>query len=295
MIERLCVIGVGLIGGSVARAVRQQGLSHSIVGVDLDPDNLSQARQLGVIDQGFSEIHHGVAGADFVLIAVPVGAIGTIFDALKSCWSGRAVYSDVGSTKRNVVAELERVFGTPPGNFIPAHPIAGSEQSGVTAARTDLFCGRRVIVTPLAECDHCALTTVVELWKTIGAEVSQMTVDQHDQVLAATSHLPHLLAFTLADMLGRRDDQDVILQFAAGGFKDFTRIASSDPTMWRDITLANRTAILAMIEQYSEALDRLAGEIERGSGEALMNIFASANQSRRRFLERYEPSKNSNS
>ncbi|NOS88864.1 MAG: prephenate dehydrogenase/arogenate dehydrogenase family protein, partial [Methylococcaceae bacterium] len=251
MFDKLCVIGVGLIGGSVARAARQQQLSTSIVayGRPEDQANLEAAKRLGVIDEYFFELAAAVEGADCVLIATPVAAIESIFAALKPLWSVDTIYTDVGSTKASVVAAAVRVFGSVPDNLVPAHPIAGAEQSGVEASVADLFVHKRLIIAPLTTTRADALQSIQRFWQRLGATVAVMDVQRHDAVLAATSHLPHILAFALVDMLGHQDEQNAIFNFAAGGFKDFTRIASSDPTMWRDIFTANKNEIIPLLQQ----------------------------------------------
>jgi prephenate dehydrogenase len=288
MIERLCIIGVGLIGGSVARAARAKRLCHEIVGVDADTDNLQRALERGVIDIGFSDAKQGAANADLVMIATPVGTFDAIFDALKAVWSSRAVITDAGSTKCNVIESAERVFGEVPDNFVPGHPIAGAERSGVDASTDDLYHGKRVILTPLNNTSPQALKQVEHFWRGMGAKVSKMEPAHHDEVLAATSHLPHVLAFTLTYMLGKKDEQREIFQYAAGGFRDFTRIASSDPKMWLDICLANRQEIVSLIHQFREELSVAAGLISRGAADELYALFADARNARQRFLDQLE-------
>ncbi|BBA34700.1 prephenate dehydrogenase [Methylocaldum marinum] len=288
MIERLCIIGVGLIGGSVARAARAEGLCHEIVGVDADADNLRKASACGVIDAGFSDIEQGAASADAVMIATPVGTFDVIFSALKSVWSTGAVVTDAGSTKCSVIESAERIFGEVPDNFVPGHPIAGAERSGVEASTVDLFRGKRVILTPLEDTSPLAVKRVESFWRSIGAKVSQMEPAHHDEVLAATSHLPHVLAFALTYMLGKKDEQTEIFQYAAGGFRDFTRIASSDPKMWLDICRANRREIVPLIHQFREELNVVAGLISSGAAEELFSVFADARNARQRFLDQLE-------
>jgi prephenate dehydrogenase len=288
MIERLCIIGVGLIGGSVACAARAKGLCHEIVGVDADADNLRSASEWGVIDAGFSDVAKGAANADMVMIATPVGSFDVIFSALKAIWPTEAVVTDAGSTKCSVIESAKRVFGKVPDNFVPGHPIAGAERSGVEASTVDLFQGKRVILTPLETTSPLAVKRVESLWRSMGAKVSQMEPAHHDEVLAATSHLPHVLAFALTNMLGKKDEQQEIFQFAAGGFRDFTRIASSDPKMWLDICLANRREIVPLIHQFREELSVVAGLISRGAADELYALFADARSARQRFLDQLE-------
>jgi prephenate dehydrogenase len=288
MIDRLCVIGVGLMGGSVARGAKARGLVGTVVGVERDARDLERALDLGVIDSAAADVAESTAGADLVMIATPVGAIEGVLRGLQPSWSERAVYTDVGSTKCNVIAAAERVFGTVPANFVPGHPIAGAEKSGVDAATAELYTGKRVILTPLESTRPEATAQVEALWAALGANVSRMEPHHHDEVLAATSHLPHVLAFVLTEMLGRKDEQQEIFQYAAGGFRDFTRIASSDPQMWLDICLANRAEIVPLIEQYRDALAVAAGLISEGRAEAIRSLFANARGARQRFLDQLE-------
>ncbi|MDF9391648.1 MULTISPECIES: prephenate dehydrogenase [Methylococcus] len=283
MSRRLCVIGVGLIGGSAAR--RARGLFGEIIGVDADSDNLEQAEALGVIDRGCDHPEQGAETADFVLIATPVGAIEPLFRGLQPVWRSDCVYTDVGSTKGNVIEAARRVFGKVPGNFIPGHPIAGAERSGVEAADSGLFEGKRVILTPLPDSAPEALARVEEFWTYLGAKVEQMEAGRHDEVLAATSHLPHVLAFTLARMLGRKDEQAEIFRYAAGGFRDFTRIASSDPRMWLDICRANREPLLQLLGEYETALREVAALIRSDDAGRLYACFSEARSAREKFLQ----------
>ncbi|MGR9051415.1 MAG: prephenate dehydrogenase [Gammaproteobacteria bacterium] len=290
MFDKLCLIGVGLIGGSIARAFRLHGLARSIVGYgrEQDENNLIAAHKFGVIDGYSLEIDRAVAGADCIIIATPVGSIKTVFGDLKPYWSDQAVYSDVGSTKGSVIAGAEEVFGYVPRNFVPAHPIAGAERSGVSASVDDLFFNKRLIITPLADTSESALTKVSEFWRRLGSLISIMDVDHHDAVLAATSHLPHLLAFALVDLLGRKDEQVEIFKYAAGGFRDFTRIASSDPVMWLDICLANKQKILPLIEHLKNELDDLATAMENDDSGRLFETFSYARKARQRYLDQIQ-------
>lgn len=290
MFNRLCIIGVGLIGGSIARAARQQGLSKTIVGFgrQQDLENLHSAKALGVIDDYCFDMAQAVQDADCVVIATPVGAIESTLALLKPVWSVQAIYTDVGSTKCNVLEAAERIFGVVPQNLVPAHPIAGAEQSGVEASLADLFHNKRVIITPAANVCQKALNTIQQFWKQMGSSVSIMDAGQHDGVLAATSHLPHILAFALVDMLGRKDEQNEIFKYAAGGFKDFTRIASSDPTMWQDICLANKHEIIPLIQQTREQLGKIQSLLETNNNQQLFEIFNYARKARQRFLDQFE-------
>ncbi len=290
MFDKLCIIGVGLMGGSVARAARLKGLSKIIMGYGRlqDLQNLETAKHLGVIDDYSLDIEVAVQDADCVVIATPVESIESILSLLQPIWSDQTIYTDVGSTKGSVVAAAQRVFGVIPNNFVLAHPIAGAEQSGVVAAVDDLFVNKRLIISPLSHTRIDALKKIQSFWEQCGSDVSMMEVHRHDAILAATSHLPHVLAFALVDMLGHQDEQSEIFNYAAGGFRDFTRIASSDPTMWRDICLANKNEIIPLLQQTKLQLDKIQCLLENNDGQQLFEIFAYANTARQRFLNQFE-------
>jgi len=283
MINRLCVIGVGLIGGSLARALRAAGYCGEVIGAGRDPAHLQQAVDLGVIDRFETEPGKAVAGADMVLLAVPLGAMGGVFAAIRGHLAEGAVLTDAGSAKVSIIDAARSAFGRVPGYFVPGHPIAGTENSGVAASLPDLYRGRRVILTPLEDTDPTAVSRVRTMWEAAGARVSEMEPVHHDAVLAATSHLPHVLAFTLVDSLARLGDREEIFAYAAGGFRDFTRIASSDPVMWRDICLANGDAIRRMIDRYIDDLRAINKAVSEHDGNRLLEIFTSAKQARDRF------------
>jgi prephenate dehydrogenase len=288
--DRLCIIGVGLIGGSIARAARLQEASQTIVGFGRPEDlpNLQTAKQLGVIDEFYLDLAGAVENADCVVIATPVASIKTIFAQLKPHWSELTIYTDVGSTKSSVLVAAEQVFGGVPKNLVPAHPIAGAEQSGVRASVTDLFVGKRLIITPTDITSPAALHSVKAFWERLGSLVSIMDARHHDGVLAATSHLPHILAFALVDMLGRKDEQNEIFKYAAGGFRDFTRIASSDPTMWLDICLANKDELIPLIEELKTELAAIQTTLQNQDSQQLFQTFTYAKNARQRFLNQFE-------
>jgi prephenate dehydrogenase len=290
MFNKLCIIGVGLIGGSVARAARKQGLSKTILGFGREDDlvNLQTAKQLGVIDDYCLNISEAVANADCIVIATPVGAIESVFTLLKPLWNEKVIYTDVGSTKINVITAAERVFGCVPDNLVPAHPIAGAEQSGAVAAVDDLFVNKRLIITPDKSTRQDMVQTMRKFWERLGTQVAIMDAAHHDAILAATSHLPHIVAFALVDMLGHKDEQSEIFKYAASGFKDFTRIASSDPTMWLDICIANKNEIIPLIQQLKVELDKVESLLYSNDNEQLFNTFTYAGKARQRFLDLYE-------
>ena len=286
MIERLCVIGVGLIGGSLARALRDAGYCSEVIGAGRNPANLQTAVDLGVIDRYETDLSRAVAGADMVLVSVPLGAVGAVLSSIKGHLAEHAVVTDACSAKGSVVDAARQVFGELPGFFVPGHPIAGTEQSGVEASFPGLYKDRRVILTPLAETEPHAVDQVRDMWEATGAEVTVMDPVHHDAVLAATSHLPHVLAYTLVDSLAKLGDTEEIFEYAAGGFRDFTRIASSDPVMWRDICLANGDAIQLMIEHFIGDLQMLKAAVQEHDGKQLLETFASAKAVRDRFVEK---------
>jgi len=279
-IERLAIIGVGLIGGSLARALRAQGSVGEIVGYGRTLENLSEAVRLGVIDGAENSASAAVRGSDMVVVAVPIGSMGQVLEEIRDALSPTAVVTDVGSVKAPVVTDARAALGTRFRDFVPGHPIAGTERSGVTASFAELFARRRVILTPNPDTDLAAVAQVRAMWTAAGADVKTMTAAEHDHVLAASSHLPHALAYALVDMFVRLDEHRAIFDCAGGGFRDFTRIAASDPTMWRDIFLANRVELLALLGQYQDDLRGLAEAIERGDSQWLWDTCARAQRAR---------------
>lgn len=282
-LRRLVVVGLGLIGGSFAKGIREKGLFEEVVGVDRDPQTRRLAVELGVVDRCEENLAAGCREADVIQLAVPILAMERVLGELASLDIGNAILTDVGSAKGNVVRAAKAVFGGMPARFVPGHPIAGSEQSGVEAANAKLFRRHKVILTPLDNADADAIQCVESLWRELGADVEQMAVEHHDEVLAATSHLPHLLAFTLVDSLAKRSENLEIFRYAAGGFRDFTRIAGSDPVMWHDIFLANREAVLRILDVFRDDLDDLREAVDQGDGQQLMGVFTRARVAREHF------------
>ena len=280
MIERLAIIGVGLIGGSLARALRDAGHVREIVGFGRGLANLQRAMELGVVDRIETSLAAAVRAADMVVIATPVGSMSEVMSAIAPYLAPQAVVTDVGSVKGMVASAARVALGDKLPVFVPGHPIAGTERSGVEASFSSLFVGRRVVLTPLPETRPEAVARVQAMWAAAGADVVSMSVEHHDEVLAATSHLPHLLAYTLVDLLARLEDRREVFAFAAGGFRDFTRIASSDPVMWRDIALGNREAIVHMLREFRGELDGLIEAVAAGDGEKLQTVFARAKAAR---------------
>ena len=277
---RLAVIGVGLIGGSFALALKAAKAVEHVVGVGRNSANLELARSRGIIDAVAADPAAAARHADLVLVAAPVGQYARIFSALMST---KAVITDGGSTKRDVVATARKALGANLARFVPGHPIAGAEKSGAAAADAELFRGRRVVLTPLKETSAEAASVVEEAWKQCGARVSRMDPAEHDAVLATVSHLPHLLAFALVHEVARRGNSAELFSFAAGGFRDFTRIASSHPEMWRDICVANRDRVLDEVRRFSAKLDQVKALLERPA--ELEKLFAEAREARDKWIQ----------
>ena len=291
MINKLVIFGVGLIGGSLALALREANYCKQIVGCGRSAESLKKALDLGVIDSYSLDPQAAVHDADIVLLAVPMGAMQVVLEQIKDVLPKNCILTDAGSTKGSIVEQVRAVMGASYTQFVPGHPVAGREKSGVEAAVVDLYQGRRVILTPTQNTNPQALEAVAAMWEVTGALVEQMPVTMHDQVLAATSHLPHVLAFSLVDTLLNMSQQEDILRYAAGGFRDFTRIASSDPVMWRDICLYNGEAILEMIQALQANLGEFADLIREQDGEALHQRMSKAKQARDNYIARFEPPK----
>ena len=285
LVRKLAVFGVGLIGGSFALALKQSGDVGRVVGVGRGRANLEHALARGVIDEIGTSDAAALAGADLVLLAMPVGQMGAVMARIAPFLAPGAVVTDAGSTKQDVIALARTHLAGHLATFVPAHPIAGAEKSGAEAARVDLFRDRHLLLTPLAGGDVAAVALVREAWQRCGMRVSEMPADVHDRTLAAVSHLPHLLSFALVHELAGRADAERLFGLAAGGFRDFTRIAGSSPEMWRDICLSNREALLAEVAAYRAALDRFAAMVDRGDGDGLEQAFADARAARARWLQ----------
>ena len=280
----LVVIGVGLIGGSVSLALKQAGAVERVTGVGRSRENLELAVQLGVVDQWSHDIAAAVSDADMVLLAVPMNAYDEVFAAIRDHLPATAVVTDVGSTKQSAIVAAARVLKHPQ-RFVAAHPIAGTEASGAGAAFATLFENRLCIITPAAEGDSDAVAMVRRLWEQVGSRVEVMGAVEHDGLLAAVSHLPHLAAFALVNAVSKqKQDGHDPFHFAAGGFRDFTRIASSSPEMWRDIALCNQQALLEQIDRYQQELQGLKQALEEGDGDRLLEEFSTARAARQNWL-----------
>jgi len=283
-LDKLVIFGVGLIGGSFALAVRRIGRAKRIVGVGRSRANIKEALRLGVIDESADNMASAVRGADLILLALPVGQMRKVMRAIAPHLEIHTLVTDAGSTKQDVVALARECLGAHLERFVPAHPVAGAELSGVGAAKADLFKNKNVVVTPLANTDKNALRRVENLWASCGARVSQMTPRQHDEIFAAVSHLPHLLAYALMDEIAGKPDAAKLINYAGSGFRDFTRIAGSSPEMWRDIALANRNILLKQLSEYQVQLMHVARLIRKGDGAALEKMFTRARNARKKWL-----------
>ena len=286
LIGRLVVVGVGLIGGSFAAALRRAGQVGEIVGVGRSADSKREALELGLIDRAESDWAAALAGADLVLLAMPVGQMEGVMSAMLPHLPAHTVVTDAGSTKGDVVASARRCFGERVGQFVPGHPIAGAEKSGPQAARADLYDRRRVVLTPLAENGGAAIELVRQAWLACGALLTVTTPEHHDRWLASVSHLPHLLSFALVSELAARPNAEEIFKLAGGGFRDFTRIAASHPEMWRDIFFANREALLTELSAYETELARYRALIESGDAARLEALIGTAREARTAWAQR---------
>ncbi len=286
MIHHLTIIGVGLIGGSLAKALRFENAVGHITGFGRTESSLQRAQALGVVDSWSLDLGTAVEQAEVVVIASPVNAISSTFQKLKSCLGDNAIVTDAGSVKGPIVDAAVSGLGDKIVNFVPGHPIAGKEQSGVDAASATLFKGHRTILTPIANTGTEAISTVKDMWETIGAEVVFMEPSVHDELLALTSHLPHALAFILVDLLSRQTNPEDSFDLSAGGFYDITRIASGDPVMWRDIFLSNQQAVLQRLTEFSTAIDDLAELINDCDSHGLEQMFKHSNEVRRQIKDR---------
>ncbi|MCM2309546.1 MAG: prephenate dehydrogenase/arogenate dehydrogenase family protein [Sulfuritalea sp.] len=289
MLKKIVVCGVGLIGGSFALGLKAAGAVGEVVGLGRTRAALDEACRLGVIDRVAEDWADALRGADLVLLAMPVGQMRPVFDALAPHLAPGTLVTDGGSTKSDVVAAARAALGDKIGQFIPGHPIAGAEKSGVAAAQADLYLDKRVVLTPLAENPAAAVARVQQAWEACGARVSRLAPEDHDRVFAAVSHLPHLLAFALVHDFAQRPNSDQLFGFAAGGFRDFTRIASSHPEMWRDICVANRQALLLELDAYMAELMRTRVLLAAADAEGLEELFSTARARRDAWLDSLLP------
>ncbi len=282
MIEfrRILIFGVGLIGGSLSLALRKSGYTGKIVGIDRSKEVLERAHQLGLIDEIAVSTPEAVSEADLILIAAPVAQTGTILSLIKPYLQDSVVVTDVGSTKSDVVAVAYQVLGEKVGCFIPSHPIAGREKNGPDAAVNDLFDGKKLVITPLPENSKKDVNRIAAMWQQCQAIIHYMSPDDHDNVFALVSHLPHLLSYVLVDQVARHNNADLMFQYAASGFRDFTRIAGSSPEMWRDISMANKKQLLSELDNYLIELGQIRSMLAAGDAEGINQIYTNAQKAR---------------
>ncbi len=282
-INRVALIGVGMIGGSFIWSLKRAGVVNHVIGVDINFAELETATELGIIDS--KSTLEGLHDIDMIVLATPVGAMSSIFSALKDKdFINTALMTDVGSTKQSVINAAQKSLGFLPKNFVPSHPIAGREHIGIEHAEEMMFYGHRAIITPHKDTDNSAVAQVKSLWEHCGAIVDIMTAENHDKILAATSHLPHVLAYALMESLTTTEYENPIFDYAAGGFKSFTRTASSNPIMWRDICLNNQTDILYWLDHYQNTLSELRELIANGQGDKIEKIFQRSKTERDKYL-----------
>ena len=288
MLGKVVVIGVGLIGGSFALALKKAGAARQVVGMGRSQEALARALELGIVDSITGSAEEAMAGADLVLLAAPVAQTGTILASLLPWLEPGTVITDAGSTKSDVVAAARAALGAKLRQFVPAHPIAGRESNGPDAALPELYQGKKAVITPLPENAAGDVGLVAAAWRLCGAVIHTLTPEEHDRVFAAVSHLPHLLAFALVDDIANKPHADQLFQYAASGFRDFTRIAGSSPEMWRDISLANRDALLTELDAYLAQLTVLRGHLADQDGAAIEAIYTNAQRARRAWSEAIE-------
>jgi len=284
--RKVVIFGVGLIGGSFSLALRKAGAVTEVVGFGRSAATLNEAKQLGILDRIGSDVAREVCDADIVLVATPVAQMADILKRIAPHLGANTLVTDGGSTKGDVVVAARANLGNKLSQFVPAHPIAGGEKSGAAAALADLYQGKRVVLTPMAENAKDAVARIRKAWEICGANVSELTAEQHDTVFAAVSHLPHLLSFALVHDLAKRENKDQLLSFAASGFRDFTRIAASSPEMWRDICMANREALMVELQQYAAELYVLHQALESNDAAKLEEIFSLAREVRSAWVQK---------
>lgn len=288
MLNKIAIFGVGLIGGSFALALKKAGAVRQVAGVGRSPAGLAQAHELGIIDTACSNVQEALMDADLVLLAAPVAQTEAILSSIAPYLQAGTIITDAGSTKADVAAAAYNALGSKVAQFVPGHPIAGREQNGPGAAIVDLYAGKKVVLTPLPENAECDVERVAHAWRQCGAIIHRLAPHEHDRVFAAVSHLPHLLAYALVDDIARKPHADQLFQFAASGFRDFTRIAGSSPEMWRDISLANRSALLEELDAYMARLAVLRAALAASDGAALETVYVNARQARQDWIRTIE-------
>jgi len=288
VLKKIAIFGVGLIGGSFALALKRAGAVGQVAGVGRSAAALERARELGIIDLACDSAAEAVAGADLVLLAAPVAQTQSILAAIAPHLEAGTVITDAGSTKSDVVAAAYAALGGKVAQFVPGHPIAGREMNGPEAAIVDLYVGKKAVLTPLPENDEEAVARVAGAWEQCGAIIHRLSAEEHDRVFASVSHLPHLLAYALVDDIANKPHADLLFQYAASGFRDFTRIAGSSPEMWRDISMANQAALLGELDDYLAQLKRLRALLAEGNAAALEAVYANAQRARHNWIRTIE-------
>lgn len=288
MLNKIAIFGVGLIGGSFALALKRAGAVREVVGVGRSVASLERALELGIIDSACTSAAQAVGGADLVLVAAPVAQTQAILAAIEPHLGPGTVVTDAGSTKSDVVAAAYAALGAKVGQFVPGHPIAGRELNGPDAAISDLYVGKKIVLTPLPENSTGDVERVAAAWERCGAIIHRLSAQDHDRVFAAVSHLPHLLAYALVDDIARKPHADLLFQYAASGFRDFTRIAGSSPEMWRDISMANQAALLGELDAYMLQLGQLRERLASGDAAGLEAVYANAQRARQNWIRAIE-------
>ena len=288
MFKKIAIFGVGLIGGSFALALKKAGAVGQVVGVGRSAASLARAKELGIVDIADNSVKEAVRGADLILVAAPVAQTEAILASIEPHLEPGTVVTDAGSTKTDVVESARKALGGKIAQFVPGHPIAGREQNGPDAAIVDLYVGKKTVITQLPENAERDVSLVAQAWELCGAIIHRLSPDEHDRVFAAVSHLPHLLAYALVDDVARKPHADLLFQYAASGFRDFTRIAGSSPEMWRDISLANQTALLGELDAYMAQLAHLRGLLAERNGNAIEVVYANAQRARQNWIRTIE-------
>jgi prephenate dehydrogenase len=286
--KKISIFGVGLIGGSFALALKKAGVVAQVVGVGRSAASLARAKELGIVDVSSTSVEEAVVGADLILIAAPVAQTEAILASIEPFLRPGTVVTDAGSTKSDVVEAARKALGGKIAQFVPGHPIAGREQNGPDAAIVDLYIGKKTVITQLPENSERDVELVARAWQLCGAIIHKLTPEDHDRVFASVSHLPHLLAYALVDEVARKPHADLLFQYAASGFRDFTRIAGSSPEMWRDISLANQAALLNELDAYMAQLTQLRGLLAEGNGKAIEAVYANAQGARQNWIRTIE-------
>lgn len=286
--KKIVICGVGLIGGSFALALKKSGFKGKILGLERSPDILERAHALGIVDQTGLSLEETLRDADLIVLSVPVAQTGNALKMILPYWHDGLIVSDTGSTKTDVVAMARDVLGEKIAQFIPAHPIAGSEMNGPEAAVDDLFAGKKTVIAALPENNRSDVERIADVWERCGAIIHHLTPENHDTVFATVSHMPHLLAYGLVDYVADHPKSDLFFQYAASGFRDFTRIAGSSPEMWRDITLANRTQLLVELDAYLKEIKLIRDLVDQADGDGLQKIYANAQEARMNWLNAIE-------